>query len=230
MDRIAHTVGGLPEPARNRAVDLVRRSRRGRELTEKIASDRLRGQSTPDPETSDVMRDQLRLVFTCCHPSLRVEHQVALTLHLIAGLTPAEVASAFLVSEETMAKRLVCAKYKIKAARIPCRVPDDTRLPDRLRAALSVLYLVITLHAGVATAPLGWQCEQNRSTVICPSCHRRTTRPRDRPVLVGVDPLCRGVAAGRVAETPAVPFSSPGRSYRCSHRCSPPPPMSAPRR
>jgi RNA polymerase sigma-70 factor (ECF subfamily) len=140
--------GWIITTARNRAVDLVRRSRRGRELTEKIASDRLRVRSTADPETSDVMRDdQLRLVFTCCHPAIRVEHQVALTLRLIAGLTPAQVASAFLVSEETMAKRLVRARYKIKAARIPYRVPDDVELPDRVRAVLSVLYLVYNAGA-----------------------------------------------------------------------------------
>jgi RNA polymerase sigma-70 factor (ECF subfamily) len=135
--------GWIVTTARNRAVDVVRRNRRGRELTEGIASDRLR---TSDP--SELMDDdQLRLVFTCCHPALRVEHQVALTLRLIAGLTPAEVASAFLVSEETMAKRLVRAKYKIKAAAIPYRVPGEAELPRRLRAVFSVLYLIYNAGA-----------------------------------------------------------------------------------
>ncbi|MEU4396893.1 sigma-70 family RNA polymerase sigma factor [Kribbella sp. NPDC023855] len=140
--------GWIVTTSRNRAVDVVRRTRRGRELTEGIASDRLRAESGAEWESSEMLGDdQLRLVFTCCHPAIRVEHQVALTLRLIAGLTPSEVASAFLMSEEAMAKRLVRAKYKIKAARIPYRVPDDAELPGRTRAVLSVLYLVYNAGA-----------------------------------------------------------------------------------
>jgi RNA polymerase sigma-70 factor (ECF subfamily) len=82
------------------------------------------------------------LIFTCCHPALRTEHQVALTLRLLGGLTVDEVARSFLVSESAMAKRLVRAKYKIKAAKIPYRVPAEADLPERLRSALSVVYLI----------------------------------------------------------------------------------------
>ncbi|WP_109507113.1 RNA polymerase sigma factor [Nocardioides speluncae] len=139
--------GWIVRTARNAAVDVVRRDARGRELVAQAAREHDEAVTVADvtlAEEDDVSLrdDQLRLIFTCCHPALCVEHQVALTLRLVAGLNPGEVARAFLVSEATMAKRLVRARYKIKAAHIPYRVPGDGELPARLRPVLSVLYLV----------------------------------------------------------------------------------------
>jgi RNA polymerase sigma-70 factor, ECF subfamily len=137
-------VGWIVTTARNRAIDDLRRSVRGRELREQLGavartSHEAGGEMWGDGPVKD---DRLRLIFTCCHPALRPEHRVALTLRLLGGLGVDEVARLFLVSEPAMAKRLVRAKYKIKAANIPYRVPDDSDLPERLGSVLSVLYLI----------------------------------------------------------------------------------------
>jgi RNA polymerase sigma-70 factor (ECF subfamily) len=140
----------------------VRRDIRGRELMQKAAEESRYGDvPLPGEDTANMRDDQLRLIFTCCHPAIKVEHQVALTLRLIGGMSPAEAARAFLVSEDTIAKRLVRAKYKIKSAHIPYRVPGDAELPDRLQAVLSVVYLVY--NAGQTTPPTAVPYDAKRS-------------------------------------------------------------------
>ena len=142
--------GWIVTTARNRAIDDLRRSARGRELHERLEATTTTSHAPGVEdwgEDGPVDDDQLRLIFTCCHPALRTEHQVALTLRLMGGLSVDEVARSFLVSEPAMAKRLVRAKYKIKAAKIPYRVPAEPDLPERLRSVLSVVYLIYTTGA-----------------------------------------------------------------------------------
>ena len=137
--------GWIVTAARNRAIDDRRRSRRGRELHEQLGAVAVRSHDpAPDEQGHGgaVIDDRLRLIFTCCHPAMRMEHRVALTLRLLGGLSVEEVARSFMVSESAMMKRLVRAKYKIKAAKIPYRVPEAADLPERLRSVLSVLYLI----------------------------------------------------------------------------------------
>lgn len=131
----------LTTTARNRALDLMRRSKTCVAKHEEAGVLGFAGEPNRDDD-GGIADDRLRLMFTCCHPALSLDSRVALTLRTLAGLTAAEIARAFLVTEQTMAKRLVRAKAKIHNAGIPYRVPPAHLLPDRTTALLGVLYLL----------------------------------------------------------------------------------------
>jgi RNA polymerase sigma-70 factor (ECF subfamily) len=152
----AWTQGGVPAKpgawlttvARRRALDLLRRDA----VLSRALPLLMEDEDHPTPGPEHFPDDRLRLVFTCCHPALGQEAQVALTLRLLCGLSTAEVARAFLVAESTMAARITRAKKKIAAARIPYRVPAVDELPERIDAVLTVVHLLFTTGH---TAPVG---------------------------------------------------------------------------
>src|SRR5437879_10385064 len=152
--------GGIPDSptawiiqtAKHKAIDRLRRRIRFQEKAESYARELPTTTEQPELETGEIPDDRLRLIFTCCHPALASEAQVALTLRTLCGLETDEIARAFLVPATTMAQRLVRAKRKIRAAGIPYIVPETNDMSERLDAVLTVIYLVFN---EVYAAPRG---------------------------------------------------------------------------
>lgn len=195
--------GWITTTARNKALDRLRReaSRSDRHAQAALLNAESRENDVERGSEAGVQDDRLRLIFTCCHPALAAESQVALTLRLICGLQTDEIARAFIVPEPTMAQRLVRAKRKISAARIPYRVPEDWELPDRLPPVLAAVYLVFNEgHTASAGQVL------NRSDLCAEAIRLARLLAQlmpDEPEVIGLLALLLLIEARRAARTDA---------------------------
>jgi RNA polymerase sigma-70 factor (ECF subfamily) len=152
----------LVSTARFKGIDQIRRRARLGFLSDQLSADAEREGSDPSEEIDDVIDDdQLRLIFTCCHPAIPVDSQVALTLREVCGLTTEQIASAYLTSPATVAQRIVRAKAKIRDARLPYQVPSSADLPERTDVVLRVVYLVF--NEGYSASSGGWLTQPDLS-------------------------------------------------------------------
>ena len=177
----------LTTTARRKALDALRRDRTLRSKLPLLVEPEPAAPQPPGSQDDVIEDDRLRLIFTCCHPALAREAQVALTLRLVCGLTTAEIAGAFLVSETTMAARVTRAKKKISAARIAYRVPAAPELPDRLDAVLTVIHLLYTTgHTAPAGAGLVRDDLVDRATGLARMVHQLMPDEREVRGLLGL--------------------------------------------
>jgi RNA polymerase sigma-70 factor (ECF subfamily) len=204
--------------AKRRAIDRIRR--------EKVLAEKLALLEEPVPmEEPTIPDERLELIFTCCHPALAREAQVALTLRALGGLTVPEIASAFLVAPETMKRRLTRAKAKIRGAGIPFAVPADEVLPERLAAVLAIVYLIFNAGYDGRADLAGEAIRLGRVLrVLMPDepevggllalmlCHeaRRASRVRDGELVLLADQDRSAWDRARIAEARAIPLTMPG--------------------